>query len=45
MIARRFRGADPPVIGRTHGGAFLLDLGAVEDPALLVPRARSETSR
>jgi L-seryl-tRNA(Ser) seleniumtransferase len=38
-VARHFRGADPPIIGRIHGGAFLLDLRAIDDPALLVPRA------
>ena len=32
-IARMFRRARPPVIGRITDGAFLLDLRAVEDPA------------
>jgi L-seryl-tRNA(Ser) seleniumtransferase len=32
-IARIFRRARPPVIGRITDGAFLLDLRAVEDPA------------
>jgi len=34
-IARLFRGAQPPVIGRVNGGAFALDLRAIEDPAEL----------
>jgi L-seryl-tRNA(Ser) seleniumtransferase len=36
-IARRFRQADPPIIGRIRDGAFLLDVRAIFDPALLVP--------
>jgi len=31
-IAARFRGANPPVLGRIHEGRFLLDLRAVERP-------------
>ena len=31
-IARRFRAADPPVIGRVSGGAFLLDLRGIFAP-------------
>jgi L-seryl-tRNA(Ser) seleniumtransferase len=38
-IARRFRAAAPPIIGRVRDGAFLLDVRAIGDPALLVPRA------
>ena len=38
-IARRFRGADPPIIGRVQGGAFLLDLRGIMDPKELVPRS------
>jgi L-seryl-tRNA(Ser) seleniumtransferase len=34
-IARMFRRARPPVIGRITDGAFLLDLRTVEDPAVL----------
>ncbi|MGD0074568.1 MAG: L-seryl-tRNA(Sec) selenium transferase [Candidatus Binataceae bacterium] len=32
-IARHFRGARPPIIGRIKDGAFHLDLRTVEDPA------------
>ena len=32
-IARYFRGARPPIIGRIKDGAFQLDLRTVEDPA------------
>jgi L-seryl-tRNA(Ser) seleniumtransferase len=38
-IARRFRESNPPIIGRIHEGAFLLDVRAITDPTLLVPRA------
>ena len=38
-IARRFRTADPPVIGRIERDVFLLDLRTIEDPADLVPVA------
>ncbi len=34
-IARFFRSAEPPVIGRITDGAFQLDLRTVEDPSLL----------
>jgi len=37
-VARRFREADPPIIGRIHEGAFLLDMRAITDPAAVVPR-------
>jgi L-seryl-tRNA(Ser) seleniumtransferase len=36
-IAARFRAADPPIIGRIRDGAFLLDVRAVFDAAVLVP--------
>jgi L-seryl-tRNA(Ser) seleniumtransferase len=36
-VARRFREARPPIIGRIHDGRFLLDLRAVLDPEDLVP--------
>jgi L-seryl-tRNA(Ser) seleniumtransferase len=36
-VARRFRAADPPIIGRIHDGAFVLDLRAIVDPATVVP--------
>ena len=39
-IARRFRQAEPPIIGRIHDGAFLLDMRAIIDPAAVVPRPR-----
>jgi L-seryl-tRNA(Ser) seleniumtransferase len=38
-VARRFRSADPPILGRVQGGAFLLDLRGIFDPRDLVPRA------
>jgi L-seryl-tRNA(Ser) seleniumtransferase len=37
-IARRFREADPPIIGRVHSGRFLLDLRCIFDAEELVPR-------
>ena len=40
-IARRFRRADPPIIGRVHAGALLLDLRGIFDPADLVPHEDS----
>jgi L-seryl-tRNA(Ser) seleniumtransferase len=39
-IARRFRDADPPIIGRVQAERFLLDLRGVFDPETLVPRRR-----
>jgi len=36
-IARHFRGAATPIIGRVQGGRFLLDLRGVFDPMDLVP--------
>jgi L-seryl-tRNA(Ser) seleniumtransferase len=36
-VARRFREARPPIIGRIHDGRFLLDLRAVLGPEDLVP--------
>jgi len=42
-VARRFRDADPPVIGRIHDGAFLLDMRAIVDPAAVVPRPRTDS--
>lgn len=38
-IARRFRAAEPPIIGRIHDDAFLLDMRAITDPSAVVPRA------
>jgi L-seryl-tRNA(Ser) seleniumtransferase len=37
-IARRFRRADPPVIGRVSGGVFLLDLRGIFAPEELAVR-------
>jgi L-seryl-tRNA(Ser) seleniumtransferase len=36
-IERRFRFADPPIIGRIEQGVFFLDLCAIDDPRDLVP--------
>ena len=36
-VARRFRQARPPIIGRINDGRFLLDLRSVTDPRSLVP--------
>jgi L-seryl-tRNA(Ser) seleniumtransferase len=36
-IADRFRGGEPPVIGRIEKDRFLLDLRTIADPAQLVP--------
>ncbi|HXG52025.1 MAG TPA: L-seryl-tRNA(Sec) selenium transferase [candidate division Zixibacteria bacterium] len=36
-IARRFRAADPPIIGRIKDGCFLLDPRAILEPSDLVP--------
>ena len=38
-IARRFRQADPPILGRIHDGVFLLDVRGIEDAADLVPKS------
>ena len=38
-IAARFRAADPPILGRVHGGAFLLDLRGIFAAEELVPSA------
>jgi L-seryl-tRNA(Ser) seleniumtransferase len=37
-IAIRFRASDPPILGRIHGGAFLLDLRGIFRAEDLVPR-------
>ena len=39
-IARLFRAADPPIIGRIHAGRFLLDLRGIFDAADIVPKQR-----
>jgi len=36
-VARRFREAEPPIIGRIHEERFLLDLRGIEDATTLVP--------
>jgi L-seryl-tRNA(Ser) seleniumtransferase len=36
-LARRFRAADPPIVGRIRDDAFLLDVRAITDAASLVP--------
>ncbi len=36
-IARRFRAAAPPIVGRVRDGAFMLDLRMIADPADVVP--------
>jgi L-seryl-tRNA(Ser) seleniumtransferase len=37
-IAARFRAADPPILGRIHNGAFLLDLRGIFAAEELVPK-------
>jgi len=37
-IAKMFRQADPPIIGRVNAGRFLLDLRCIEQAEELVPR-------
>jgi L-seryl-tRNA(Ser) seleniumtransferase len=44
-IARRFRAADPPIIGRIRDDAFQLDLRAIFDPSLVVPRDAAAAAR
>jgi len=41
-IAKRFRQANPPIIGRIQDDKFLLDLRTIFDPNDLVPKFRSE---
>jgi L-seryl-tRNA(Ser) seleniumtransferase len=36
-IAKKFRDADPPIIGRINDDRFLLDLRTIFDPLELVP--------
>jgi L-seryl-tRNA(Ser) seleniumtransferase len=42
-IARRFRRADPPILGRIHSGRFLLDLRGIFDAEELVPKSSPES--
>ena len=37
-VAQKFRGADPPIIGRIKDDRFLLDLRTIFDPMDLIPR-------
>ncbi|MGE0683591.1 MAG: L-seryl-tRNA(Sec) selenium transferase [Candidatus Binatia bacterium] len=37
-IAARFRAADPPILGRIHGNAFLLDLRGIFAAEEIIPR-------
>jgi L-seryl-tRNA(Ser) seleniumtransferase len=37
-IAAQFRAADPPILGRIHDGAFLLDLRGIFAADELVPK-------
>jgi L-seryl-tRNA(Ser) seleniumtransferase len=37
-IAARFRASQPPIIGRIHDGAFLLDMRTIAHPGDIVPR-------
>ncbi|MFQ5902153.1 MAG: L-seryl-tRNA(Sec) selenium transferase [Candidatus Binatia bacterium] len=37
-IAQRFRGANPPILGRIKDNRFLLDLRTIFDPEDLIPR-------
>ena len=39
-IAYIFRSADPPILGRIHKNAFLLDLRTITNPQDLIPRSR-----
>ncbi len=41
-IAKQFRQADPPIIGRIQDDKFLLDLRTIFDATDLVPNSRSE---
>jgi L-seryl-tRNA(Ser) seleniumtransferase len=43
QIARRFRTADPPIIGRVHDGRFQLDLRGIFDAADVIPKWAPET--
>ncbi|MDE0033885.1 MAG: L-seryl-tRNA(Sec) selenium transferase [Deltaproteobacteria bacterium] len=45
QVARVFRRADPPVIGRIKNDRFILDLRSAGDPESLVPNLRSPEDR
>ncbi len=44
-VARVFRSADPPVIGRIKNDRFILDLRSAGDPESVVPNLRSPEDR
>ena len=43
-IAQRFRGANPPIIGRIKDNRFLLDLRTIFDPNDLIPNFKQTGS-
>jgi L-seryl-tRNA(Ser) seleniumtransferase len=43
-IARKFRSADPPILGRVKDNRFLLDLRTIFDPNDLIPNFADESS-
>lgn len=45
QVARVFRQADPPVVGRIHDHRFLLDLRSVDAPESLAPNLRDGQDR
>ncbi len=45
QVARVFRQADPPIVGRIHDHRFLLDLRSVDDPESLAPNLRGGQDR
>lgn len=45
QVARVFRQADPPIVGRIHDHRFLLDLRSVDAPESLAPNLRDGQDR
>ena len=45
QVARVFRQADPPIVGRIHDDCFLLDLRSVDAPESLAPNLRDGRDR
>ncbi len=45
QVARVFRQADPPIVGRIHDDRFLLDLRSVDAPESLAPNLRDGQDR
>lgn len=45
QVARVFRQADPPIVGRIHDHRFLLDLRSVDAPESLAPNLRDGRDR